>query len=195
MKLLLVESPAKAHTISKMLGKEYTVRATLGHVIDLPEKRLGVDVDNGFSATYVPIAGRGEKILRELRSLADKASVVLLASDPDREGEAIAWHLRRALAKNKADYPRFRRVTYNQSTRSAIAEAVAHPHDIDENLFNAQQMRRVLDRIIGYKSSPLLWRQVKGAYSAGRVQTVGLRLLCEREDAIDAFEPKKYGVS
>ena len=195
MKLLLVESPAKAHTISKMLGREYTVRATLGHVIDLPEKRLGVDVDRGFAATYVPIAGRGEKILRELKPLADKASVVLLASDPDREGEAIAWHLRQALAKDKADYARFRRVTYNQITRAAITEALAHPHDIDGHLFDAQQMRRVLDRIIGYKSSPLLWRQVKGAYSAGRVQTVGLRLLCEREDAIDAFEPKKYWVS
>jgi len=194
MKLLLVESPAKAHTIAKMLGKEYTVRATVGHVIDLPEGRLAVDVHHGFAPSYAPIPGRGEKILRELRPLADKAEVVLLASDPDREGEAIAWHLRNALAKNEADWPRFRRVTYNQITRSAITEAVAHPHDIDRNLFNAQQMRRILDRIIGYKSSPMLWQEVKGAYSAGRVQTVGLRLLCEREDAIDAFEPKKYSV-
>ena len=189
-KLVIVESPAKAKTINKYLGSDYVVRASLGHVRDLPRKKLGVDVDKNFKPTYEAISGR-QKVLKELKGLAKEADAVYLAPDPDREGEAIAWHLAQALEK-QVDPERLFRVTYNEITASAIKEAFSKPSRIDMNRVNAQQARRVLDRLVGYKVSPFLWRRVQGGSSAGRVQSVALRLVCEREDAIDNFVPEKY---
>jgi DNA topoisomerase-1 len=201
--LVIVESPAKAKTIQKYLGKGYTVEASLGHVKDLPKSTLGVDVDNEFETEYIVIPGK-EKVLAKLKKLALSADQIFLAPDPDREGEAIAWHLASELGdgkktkskkKKKGDAPeeqRIRRVTFNEITKRAVQEAFEHPRDIDKNLVDAQQARRVLDRLVGYQVSPLLWDKVRRGLSAGRVQTVALRLIVEREREIKAFQKQEY---
>jgi DNA topoisomerase-1 len=199
--LVIVESPAKAKTIQKYLGKGFTVEASLGHVKDLPKSTLGVDVENDFETEYVVIPGK-EKVVARLKKLALGMDTIYLAPDPDREGEAIAAHLAEELGesngkkkkkKKKGDEPeRIRRVTFNEITQRAVREAFEHPRDIDQNLVDAQQARRVLDRLVGYQVSPLLWDKVRRGLSAGRVQTVALRLIVEREREIKAFEKKEY---
>ena len=190
--LVIVESPAKAKTINKLLGGDYIVKASLGHVRDLPERALGVDVQRGFTPQYVPIKGRA-KVLADLQAAAAKVETIYLAPDPDREGEAIAWHLREAL-KGKVGEHNFRRVTYNEITAPAIRKAFSEPTEINQMRVDSQQARRILDRVVGYKVSPMLWRRVPGASSAGRVQSVALRLVCEREKAIRDFQPVPYWV-
>jgi DNA topoisomerase I len=203
--LVIVESPAKAKTIQKYLGKGFTVEASLGHVKDLPKSILGVDIEDNFATEYIVIPGK-EKVLAKLKKLALSADHIYLAPDPDREGEAIAWHLAEELAgdgpknkkkkkKDKDDEdggPRIRRVTFNEITKKAVQEAFEHPRKIDQALVDAQQARRVLDRLVGYQVSPLLWDKVRRGISAGRVQTVALRLIVEREREIKAFEKKEY---
>jgi len=198
--LVIVESPAKAKTIQKYLGKGFTVEASLGHVKDLPKSILGVDVNNDFETDYIVIPGK-EKVLGKLKKLALSAETIYLAPDPDREGEAIAAHLAEELGdgakgkkkkKKDEDGDRIRRVTFNEITQRAVREAFEHPRDIDRNLVDAQQARRVLDRLVGYQVSPLLWDKVRRGLSAGRVQTVALRLIVEREREIKAFEKKEY---
>jgi DNA topoisomerase-1 len=189
-KLVIVESPAKAKTINKILGKDYVVKASMGHVRDLPEKNLGIDIDKDFKPQYVNIKSR-EKVLKELQEQAGDSEAVFLAPDPDREGEAIAWHLREAL-KKKVAADHFFRVTYNEITEPAIRKAFSQPGQIDQKRVDSQQARRVLDRLVGYKVSPLLWRRIRGASSAGRVQSVALRLVCEREQAILNFKPEEF---
>jgi len=186
--LVVVESPAKCKVISKYLGKDYSVRATMGHVIDLPERDFGVDIDNDFTPKYVVSKGK-ERILRELKSEASKAENVFLAPDPDREGEAIAWHVANSIS---AENGAVKRVMFNEITKRAVLAAFDTPRDIDMNKVNAQQTRRILDRIVGYKLSPILWRTVFKGLSAGRVQSVALRLICEREDEIKAFVQREY---
>ena len=191
--LVIVESPAKAKTISKYLGRGYRVRATIGHVRDLPEKKLGIDLEKNFAPEYVTIAGK-EKTLAELKSVAKESSAVYIATDPDREGEAIGWHVAESV-KQKRGTPgaaAVRRVLFREITKDAVREAMDHPRPIDMNLVEAQQARRILDRLVGYKASPLLWRTVKKGLSAGRVQTVALRLIVERERDIKAFKPQEY---
>lgn len=190
--LVIVESPAKAKTINKLLGKEFLVKASMGHVRDLPERSLGVDVAREFKPQYVPIKGRA-KVLAELQAAAAKAEKVYLAPDPDREGEAIAWHLREVL-QGKSPREKFLRVTYNEITAHAIHKAFSEPGQIDQLRVDSQQARRILDRVVGYKVSPMLWRRIPGASSAGRVQSVALRLVCERERAIQGFQPEPYWV-
>ncbi len=185
-KLVIVESPSKAKTIEKFLGSDFQVMASVGHVIDLPAKGLGVDTRRRFAPKYVVIPGK-EKILLELRRASQKASEVYLAPDPDREGEAISAHLARAL-----ELPHARRAIFNEITRNAVREAIAHPRAIDEHLVDAQQARRILDRLVGYKISPLLWRRVQKHTSAGRVQSVAVRLIVDREEAIRSFVPEEY---
>ncbi len=187
-KLLIVESPAKAGTIQKYLGDNYNVVASMGHVIDLPKSTLGVDVDNDFEPKYITIRGKGS-LLTSLKKEAKKADEVLLATDPDREGEAISWHLARAL---NIDPESSCRVTFNEITKTAVKEAIKHPRRIDMNLVNAQQARRVLDRIVGYKISPILWEKVKRGLSAGRVQSVATKMICDREEDILNFVPEEY---
>jgi DNA topoisomerase I len=208
--LVIVESPAKAKTIQKYLGKDFTVDASFGHVKDLPKSSLGVDVEDEFETEYVVIPGK-EKVLAKLKKLALSADKIYLAPDPDREGEAIAAHLadelgedgkkpKKAKAAKKAskkkegasedDGPRIQRVTFNEITQRAVKAAFEHPRDIDQNLVDAQQARRVLDRLVGYQVSPLLWDKVRRGLSAGRVQTVALRLIVDREREIKAFEKK-----
>jgi DNA topoisomerase-1 len=188
--LLIVESPAKGKTIEKYLGKGYTVAASMGHLIDLPKSRLAIDVENTFEPEYITVRGKA-KILKELKQKAKKADTILLASDNDREGEAISFHLRNALQNGKTEAD-IRRITFNEITPKAIREAVASPGTIDMSKVNAQKARRVLDRIVGYSLSPLLWKKVKNGLSAGRVQSVALRLICEREAEIEAFLPEEY---
>ncbi len=198
--LVIVESPTKAKTIEKYLGKGYEVEASLGHVKDLPKSNLGVDTDNDFETEYIVIPGK-EKVLAKLKKMAKSADAIYLAPDPDREGEAIAAHLAEELSENggkrkkkkgDTDGQRIRRVTFNEITQRAVREAFEHPRDIDQNLVDAQQTRRVLDRLVGYQVSPLLWDKVRRGLSAGRVQTVALRLIVEREREIKAFEKKEY---
>ena len=199
--LVIVESPAKAKTIQKYLGKGYTVEASLGHVKDLPKSTLGVDIEKDFDTEYIVIPGK-EKVLGKLKKLAISADKIYLAPDPDREGEAIAWHLAEELGngsrkkkkkkEKEEEAERIRRVTFNEITKRAVQEAFEHPRDIDRNLVDAQQARRVLDRLVGYQVSPLLWDKVRRGLSAGRVQTVALRLIVEREREIKAFEKKEY---
>ena len=184
--LVIVESPAKAKTIEKFLGGDFEVRASMGHIMDLPQKGLGVEVKKGFAPKYVPIEKK-EALLKELKSASRKAETVYLAPDPDREGEFIAWSLQQLLGLQKP-----KRAVFNEITKRAVQDAIAHPREIDEDLFNAQQARRVLDRLVGYKISPLLWRRVQSGTSAGRVQSVAVRLICEREDEIRAFVPEEY---
>ncbi len=188
--LMIVESPAKGKTIEKYLGKGYTVAASMGHLIDLPKSRLAIDVESSFEPEYITVRGKA-KILKELKQKAKKADAVLLASDNDREGEAISFHLKNALS-NGSSAPDIQRITFNEITPKAIREAVAHPGQIDMSKVNAQKARRVLDRIVGYSLSPLLWKKVKNGLSAGRVQSVALRLICEREAEIEAFLPEEY---
>ena len=186
--LLIVESPAKAGTIQKYLGKNYKVLASMGHVIDLPKSSLGVDVENNFEPKYITIRGKGD-LLSSLKKEAKKADEVLLATDPDREGEAISWHLARAL---DIDPQSKCRVTFNEITKTAVREAIKAPRAIDMSLVDAQQARRILDRIVGYKISPILWEKVKRGLSAGRVQSVATRLICDREEEILNFIPEEY---
>lgn len=186
--LVVVESPAKAKTINKFLGRSYVVKASMGHIKDLPKSKLGVDVDHDFEPHYVTIRARS-KVLKELKAEAKKAKHVFLATDPDREGEAIGWHLAAELKTKKNDV---QRVRFHEITKTAIKAAIADPRPIDDNLVNAQQARRVLDRLVGYSLSPLLWKSVRRGLSAGRVQSVAVRLVCEREDEIEAFKPEEY---
>ncbi len=188
MNLVIVESPTKARTIKKFLSKNYKVLASQGHLIDLPRSKLGVDVDNDFTAKYITIRGKG-KILKELKEAAKKADRVYLAADPDREGEAICWHISRALNVNQ-DKPC--RVEFNEITKTKVKEAFKNPRLIDYNRVNAQQARRILDRLVGYSISPLLWRKIRGGLSAGRVQSVAVRLICDREEEISNFNPEEY---
>src|SRR5438477_12043221 len=204
--LVIVESPAKAKTIQKYLGKGFSVEASLGHVKDLPKSTLGVDIKNDFETDYVVIPGK-EKVVAKLKKLAASADAIYLAPDPDREGEAIAFHLagevdgngkakkaKKAKAKKGEPEPppRIQRVTFNEITKRAVQAAFEHPRAIDQNLVDAQQARRVLDRLVGYQVSPLLWDKVRRGLSAGRVQTVALRLIVEREREIKAFQKVEY---
>ncbi len=184
--LIIVESPAKTKTLKNFLGPEYEVEASMGHVRDLPKSKLGVDIDNGFQPQYVLIPEKRE-VISKLKEAAQKADQVYLASDPDREGEAIAWHLVETLGLRDA-----KRIQFNEITKSAVLEGLRNAHDINLNLVNAQQARRVLDRLVGYKLSPLLWRKVKKNLSAGRVQSVAVRLICDREREIETFVPVEY---
>src|SRR5579862_4265775 len=186
--LVIVESPAKAKTINKYLGTEYVVKASMGHVMDLPKKELGVDVEHGFRPTYINIPSRKE-VITDLKSAAKKADTIYLAADPDREGEAICQHLHELLNSNKT---KFYRVLFNEITRDAVREAFERPREIDSHLVDAQQARRILDRLVGYQVSPLLWDKVRRGISAGRVQTVALRLIVEREREIQAFQKQEY---
>ncbi|MDR2484345.1 MAG: type I DNA topoisomerase [Treponema sp.] len=188
--LVIVESPAKAKTIEKYLGSSYTVKASMGHLIDLPKSRMAIDVDHDFEPEYITIRGRA-KLLNEIQGDAKKADMVLLASDNDREGEAIAWHLQNAITAKVNKVP-IRRISFNEITPAAIKDAVARPGIIDEAKVNAQKARRVLDRLVGYNLSPLLWEKVKNGLSAGRVQSVALRLICEREKEVESFIPEEY---
>ncbi len=184
--LVIVESPAKAKTIEKFLGKDFKVESSFGHIADLPSKELGVDVDGDFKPKYI-VSKDKKAVVKKLKDLAKNAEMVWLASDEDREGEAIAWHLAETL---KLDPDKIRRIVFHEITKSAIQKAIQNPRGIDYNLVNAQQARRVLDRLVGYELSPVLWRKVKGGLSAGRVQSVSVRLIVERERDIQAFEPK-----
>ncbi|MBO7613357.1 MAG: type I DNA topoisomerase [Treponema sp.] len=187
--LVIVESPAKAKTIEHYLGPSYTVKASMGHLIDLPKSRLAIDIANDFQPEYITVRGRA-KLLKELQKDAKNSDEVLLASDNDREGEAIAWHLYNSLAE-KTSAP-IKRIVFNEITPVAIKEAVKHPGTIDEAKVNAQKARRVLDRLVGYNLSPLLWKKVKNGLSAGRVQSVALRLICDREEEVSNFIPEEY---
>lgn len=186
--LVIVESPSKAKTINKYLGDKYIISSSVGHIIDLPKSRLAIDVNNGFKPDYITIRGKA-KILNELKKQAGQVKNVLLATDPDREGEAISWHLSNALSSKNSD---IKRIEFNEITESAVKEAVAHPREIDFDLVNAQQARRFLDRIVGYSISPLLWKKVKRGLSAGRVQSAALKVLCDRESEIDLFIPQEF---
>ena len=188
-KLVIVESPAKAKTIGRILGAEYKVLASMGHVRDLPDRTLGVDVKNDFEPKYVEAKTRA-KVLKELKSIAKKSSDVYLAPDPDREGEAIAWHLQEILQQGST--AEFHRVTFHEITKSAVSKAFEKPFQVDMDRVNAQQARRILDRLVGYQVSPLLWSHIERGISAGRVQSVALKIVCERERKILAFEPKEY---
>jgi DNA topoisomerase-1 len=186
--LVIVESPAKAKTIGKYLGNKFIVKASMGHVRDLPKSQIGVEVDQGFSPKYITIRGKGD-ILKELKDARKKVKRVYLAADPDREGEAIAWHLAHYL---EIDHTADCRVVFNEITKQAVKEAFKHPRKINMDLVNAQQARRILDRLVGYKISPLLWKKVKKGLSAGRVQSVAVKLIFDREKEIKAFEPEEY---
>ena len=188
--LLIVESPAKAKTIERYLGKGYTVSASMGHLIDLPKSRMGIDVDGNFEPEYITVRGKA-KILKELNTKAAKSNHILLASDNDREGEAISFHLKSALEKKVKDV-KIERIIFNEITPAAIKSAVDSPLEIDMGKVNAQKARRVLDRIVGYNLSPLLWKKVKNGLSAGRVQSVALRLICDREKEVEDFTPQEY---
>ncbi|MBN2403878.1 MAG: type I DNA topoisomerase [Spirochaetes bacterium] len=186
--LVIVESPSKSKTINKYLGEKYIITSSMGHIIDLPKSRLAVDVENDFTPEYITIRGKA-KILNGLKKMASQVSNILLATDPDREGEAISWHLSNALGpKNK----NIKRIVFNEITEPAIKEAVKSPREIDYSLVNAQQARRILDRIVGYNISPLLWKKIKKGLSAGRVQSVALNVICVREKEIDEFNPVEY---
>ena len=187
-KLVIVESPAKAKTIRKYLGDGYEVTASMGHIRDLPASQLGIDVDHDYTPQYINIKGK-EKLIKELKSEAKKADQVYLATDPDREGEAISWHLAHLLGLNIEDT---NRVTFGEITKKGVTEGMAHPRAIDIDLFNAQQARRILDRLVGYKLSPFLWRKVRRDLSAGRVQSVAVRLIVDREKEIENFKPEEY---
>ncbi len=187
-KLVIVESPAKAKTIKKYLGSGYEVIASMGHVRDLPKSKLGVDIENGFTPQYIAMRGK-EKTVRELKTAAKKADEIFLATDPDREGEAISWHLAHLL---KLDIQKSNRITFNEITKTGITYGMSHPRQINLDLVNAQQARRILDRIVGYKLSPLLWKKIKRGLSAGRVQSVALSLVVNRENEIRSFVPEEY---
>ncbi len=186
--LVIVESPSKAKTIGKYLGPDYVVKASMGHLRDLPKSKMGVDLERDFTPEYIPVRGK-EELIKELRTAANQAQTVYLATDPDREGEAISWHLKELLGlpDEKAH-----RVTFNEITQRVVRESIQHPRDIDYDLVDAQQARRILDRIVGYQLSPLLWKKVRRGLSAGRVQSVATRMVVDRENEIRAFQPKEY---
>lgn len=186
--LVIVESPAKAKTIEKYLGGNYKVVASMGHLRDLPKSTLGVDIEHGFLPEYQPVKGR-EDVIEELKRRSKNANIVYLATDPDREGEAISWHLKELL---ELPDDKARRVTFNEITKNVVRDGIASPRDIDQNLVDAQQARRILDRIVGYKLSPFLWRKIKKGLSAGRVQSVATRMVVDRENEIRAFQPEEY---
>jgi DNA topoisomerase-1 len=186
--LVIVESPAKAKTINKFLGRNYIVKASMGNIRDLPPKGLAVDIENDFTPQYATIRGKS-KVIKELQTAAKDVDSIYLATDPDREGEAIGWHLAYVLRNLKKP---IHRVTFNEITKNAVTEAIKHPTDIKQNLVDAQKARRVLDRLVGYQISPILWKNIKGGLSAGRVQSVAVRLICEREAEIEAFVPQEY---
>ena len=186
--LVIVESPAKAKTIEKYLGGDYKVKASMGHLRDLPKSKMGVDLEHDFTPQYQPVRGK-EELIRELKKAADQADTVYLATDPDREGEAISWHLKELLGLPDE---KTHRVTFNEITQKVVRESIAHPRDIDYNLVDAQQARRILDRIVGYELSPLLWKKVRRGLSAGRVQSVATRMVVDRENEIRAFQPREY---
>src|SRR5690242_16140779 len=185
-KLVIVESPAKARTIEKFLGRGFEVRASMGHLLDLPKKGLGVNTRKDFTPKY-EIIEKKDKLIEELKAASQRADEVFLAPDPDREGEFIAWSLKHLL-----ELPNPHRAVFHEITKGAVQEAIRKPREINEDLFNAQQARRVLDRLVGYKISPLLWRRIQSGTSAGRVQSVALRLICDREAEIRVFEPEEY---
>ena len=187
-KLIIVESPAKANTIKKFLGGSTKVVASMGHIRDLPKSKMGIDIENDFEPQYINIRGKGD-LIKSLKTDAKKAKTVYLATDPDREGEAIAWHLSKILEEDKK---KITRVTFNEITKSAVQKAIKEPRDIDMNTVDAQQARRVLDRIVGYKMSPVLWKKVKRGLSAGRVQSVAVKLIVDRENEIESFIPEEY---
>ena len=187
-KLVIVESPAKAKTIEKYLGKNYVVEASMGHVRDLPKSQLGVNIEENYTPKYITIRGKGE-LLTKLRKLAKKSDKIYLATDPDREGEAISWHLANIL---KLDAKEKCRIEFNEITKEAVKNSIKSPRTINEDLVDAQQARRILDRLVGYEISPLLWRNVKWGLSAGRVQSAALKMICDREEEIEKFEPKEY---
>ena len=176
--LVIVESPAKVKTIKKFLGSNYVVDASQGHVRDLPKSQLGIDVEHGYEPKYITIRGKGD-VLAKLRKEVKKADKIYLATDPDREGEAISWHLQKAL-KLEETGKKVYRITFNEITKNAVRESIKHPREIDMDLVDAQQTRRILDRMVGYSISPLLWAKVKRGLSAGRVQSVALRMICDR---------------
>ncbi|MCU0847907.1 MAG: type I DNA topoisomerase [Spirochaetes bacterium] len=186
--LVIVESPSKARTINKYLGSDYIISSSVGHIIDLPKSRLAIDIENNFKPEYITIRGKA-KILNSLKKLASETLNVLLATDPDREGEAISWHLSNALAQKNSN---IKRIEFNEITEAAVKEAIKHPRNINMDLVNAQQARRILDRIVGYYISPILWKKIKKGLSAGRVQSVALKVICEREKEIEAFIPEEY---
>ena len=185
--LVIVESPSKAKTIGKYLGSDYVVKASMGHLRDLPKSVMGVDLES-FDPRYIPVKGK-ESIISELKDAAKKVDTVYLATDPDREGEAISWHLKELL---KLPDEKTHRVTFNEITQRVVRESIASPRSIDMDLVDAQQARRILDRIVGYQLSPLLWKKVRRGLSAGRVQSVATRLVVDRENEIRAFQPKEY---
>lgn len=187
--LVIVESPAKMKTIKKFLGSNYTVNASMGHIRDLPKSAMGIDIENGFEPKYITIRGKGD-LIAELKREAAKADKVYLATDPDREGEAISWHLKAALGLDESK--KAQRITFNEITKDAVTKALKNPREIDMNLVDAQQGRRVMDRIVGYSISPILWQKIKRGLSAGRVQSVALRMVCDRDAEINAFIPKEY---
>ena len=186
--LVVVESPAKAKTINKYLGRDFKVIASMGHIRDLPKSKLGVDVDNDFTEQYESILSR-KKVIKELKDAAKDASDIYVATDPDREGEAIGWHITQELGGKKR---KIHRLTFNEITKKAILDALKHPRAIDEQMVDAQRARRVLDRLVGYKISPILWDKVRRGLSAGRVQSVALKLVCDREREIGQFVPEEY---
>ena len=187
--LLIVESPTKVNTLKKIVGKDFIIKASVGHLKDLPKKKLGVDVDNDFEPDYITIRGKG-KILQELKTAAKKVDTIYLAPDPDREGEAIAHHIGNEVARFTKG--KIYRVMFNEITKKAVKEALENPTELNHDRVNAQQARRILDRLVGYKISPILWKKVHRGLSAGRVQSVALRIVCEREREIQAFQSKEY---
>ena len=189
--LVIVESPAKVKTIKKFLGSTYEVDASNGHVRDLPKSQLGIDVENDYEPKYITIRGKGD-ILAKLRKEVKKADKIYLATDPDREGEAISWHLMKALKLDELKDKKVYRISFNEITKNAVKASLKAPRDIDMNLVDEQQARRCLDRMVGYEISPLLWKKIKRGLSAGRVQSVALRIIGDREDEINAFIPKEY---
>ncbi|MEG2295965.1 MAG: DNA topoisomerase, partial [Oscillospiraceae bacterium] len=186
--LIIVESPAKAKTIEKYLGKGYQVIASMGHVRDLPKSTIGVDFENDFTPKYITIKGKGD-LVKKLKLAAKKSDKIFLATDPDREGEAISWHLAHILGM---DITQKNRITFNEITKTGVKYGMSHPRVIDQDLVDAQQARRILDRIVGYKLSPFLWQKVKKGLSAGRVQSVAVRLIVDREREITAFKVEEY---
>ena len=189
--LVIVESPAKVKTIKKFLGSSYEVAASNGHVRDLPKSKMGIDIEHDYEPRYITIRGKGE-LHSGLRKLVKKADRIYLATDPDREGEAISWHLKAALKLDDIEDKQVSRITFNEITKKAVTESLKNARDIDMNLVDAQQTRRILDRMVGYEISPVLWEKVKRGLSAGRVQSVALRMIADREDEINSFIPQEY---
>jgi DNA topoisomerase-1 len=189
MNLIIVESPTKAKTITKFLGRDYTVKSSYGHIRDLPKKELGVDIEHNFKPKYV-IPTKARKTAKQLKESAQKADLLILATDEDREGEAIAWHILQVLNPEKTE--NYQRIVFHEITKKAIEESLKNPRKIDMGLVNAQQARRILDRLVGYKLSPFLWEKVVKGLSAGRVQSVAVRLIVDREKEIKAFKPEEY---